>query len=80
MVVTLNEMKPGQSGVVKEIQGGLRTSEKLQAMGIRVGKRIKKKAAHFWRGPQTVAVDNFEAAVGHGMASKILVEVEDEKV
>lgn len=69
-------MKRGETGIVTEIQGGMRAPERIQNMGIRIGKKIKKEEAHFWRGPQTILVDNFRVAVGFGMASKIMVEVE----
>ena len=79
MAVSLVEMKPGETGVVVDIYGGIGATERIQSMGIRVGKRIKKEGAHFWRGPQTIRVDNFKVAIGHGMASKIMVEVDREK-
>ena len=75
MQISLVEMKTGQTGVVAEIQGGLGAIQRIQSMGIRVGKKIKKAESGFWRGPQTVLVDNFKIAVGFGMALKILVEV-----
>ena len=68
-------MKPGERGVVVNLEGGYGFTERVQSMGIRVGKEIKKTGAHFWRGPQTVLVDNFQVAIGFGMASKIFVEV-----
>jgi len=74
--VTLVDMKPGESGVVTGIEGGSNRTARIQGMGIRVGKRIKKEGAHLWRGPQTILVDKFKVAIGFGMASKIMVEVE----
>ena len=76
MRVNLNDMKPGETGVVVSIEGGWGMTGRVQSMGIRIGKKIKKTGAHFWRGPQTVIVDNFQVAIGHGMASRIFVEVE----
>jgi len=76
MILSLVEMKRGEFGVVTEIQGGADVTQRIQSMGIRIGKKIKKGEAHFWRGPQTVLVDNFKIAVGFGMASKIMIEVE----
>lgn len=75
MIVSLVEMKAGETGIVTDIQGGFGMAARVQSMGIRLGKEIKKTGAHFWRGPQTVTVDNFQVAVGYGMAAKILVEV-----
>ena len=75
MVVSLIDMKSGETGVVVELQGGFGFIERIQSMGIRVGKKIKKTGAHFWKGPQTILVDNFRVAIGYGMAARILVEV-----
>lgn len=76
MLVSLIDMKPGERGIVAKIETGSAATERLQGMGIRVGKRIKKEGGHFWRGPQRVLVDNFKAAVGFGMATRIFIEVE----
>jgi len=76
MIVSLVEMKRGEAGVVTEIQGGTDATQRIQSMGIRIGKKVKKGEAHFWRGPQTILVDNFKVAIGFGMASKIMIEVE----
>lgn len=75
MLIDLTQMQPGETGIVKEIQGGYGFVRKLQSMGVRPGKKITKVSSHFWRGPQTVEVDNIQIAVGFGMAKKILVEV-----
>ena len=75
MIVSLIDMKSGETGVVVRLEGGSGFADRIQSMGVRVGKEIKKTGAHFWRGPQTVLVDNFKVAVGYGMASKIFVEV-----
>ena len=76
MVVNLIDMKPGETGVIVDMQGGFGMINRVQSMGIRIGKKIKKTGAHFWRGPQTVMVDNFQVAIGYGMATRIFVEVE----
>jgi ferrous iron transport protein A len=75
MRISLVEMKHGEKGTVVDIQGGWDMTSRVQGMGIRIGKKIKKTGSHFWRGPQTVMVDNFQVAIGHGMASRIFVEV-----
>ena len=75
MTVDLTQMQPGETGIVKDIQGGQGFVRKLQSMGVRPQKKITKVSSHFWRGPQTVEVDNIQIAVGFGMAKRILVEV-----
>jgi ferrous iron transport protein A len=75
MIIDLTKMQHGESGVVTEIQGGHGLARKVQSMGLRPGKKITKVSSHFWRGPQTVEVDNIQLAVGFGMAKRIMVEV-----
>jgi len=75
MIIDLTQMQPGETGIVEEMQGGHGFIKKLQSMGVRSGKMITKVSSHFWRGPQTVEVDNIQIAVGFGMAKRILVEV-----
>ena len=75
MLIDLTQMQPEEAGIVKEIQGGYGLIRKIQSMGLRPGKKITKVSSHFWRGPQTVEVDNLQVAIGFGMARRILVEV-----
>jgi ferrous iron transport protein A len=72
---TLPELKPGESGVIIDIQGGAGLVRHVESLGIRVGKRITKISAQFWRGPQVIEVDNIRIALGFGMARKVYVEV-----
>jgi len=74
--IDLTQMKAGQSGAVTEIQGGYGLIRRIQSLGIREGKRITKVSSHFWRGPQTIKVDNLRVAIGFGMAKRIIVEME----
>ena len=73
---TLPELKPGESGVIIDIQGGAGLVRHVESLGIRVGKRITKISAQFWRGPQVIKIDNIQIALGFGMSKRILVEVE----
>ena len=75
MRVDLTEMRPGETGTVIETAGGCEFERRIQSMGIRIGKEIKKVSSHFWRGPQTIQIDNTQIALGFGMARKIMVEV-----
>ena len=76
MVLNLIQLKSGQKGIVVEIQGGVGLIRRLGSMGIRPGKKVTKISAQILRGPQTLKVDNLQIAIGFGMASKILIEVE----
>lgn len=78
IIMNLTQLEPKKSGVIVEIQGGHGLIKKIQAMGLRIGKKITKISSHFWRGPQTVEVDNLQVAIGFGMARKILIKIENE--
>ena len=74
--ITVRQMKVGQSGRVVDIHGGPGFARRLQAMGIRPGKRITKVSSMFMRGPITIQVDRARFAIGFGMANRIIVEEE----
>ena len=76
MIIDLTQMQPGESGLIAEIQGGYGLIRKVQSIGIRPRKKITKVSSHFWRGPQTIKIDNLRVAVGFGMAKRIFVEVQ----
>jgi len=76
-VIPLNRMDRGESGRIVGILGGHGIVRRMESMNIRVGKRITKLSSIFRRGPITIGLDNTRVAFGFGMASKILVEVQD---
>jgi len=73
-LLTLSQLKSGQSGTVVEIQGGRRLINRLNALGIIPGKRITKTSSMLMRGPVTIEVDRVEVAIGFGMANKVIVK------
>ena len=73
--ISLVQMRPGQKGKIVEINGGCGLASKLEALGIRTGKEITKISEQLMRGPVLLQHNNTQAAVGFGMASRILVEV-----
>jgi ferrous iron transport protein A len=73
--VSLADMKPGQSGVLVEILGGHGVIRRLDALGLRLCKKVRKVSSMLMRGPTVVEVDGFQVAIGYGMASRIIVEV-----
>jgi len=75
-IVTLRQMRPGQSGKVVEIQGGHGLVNRLNALGMRPGKKITKVSSMLMRGPVTIQSGNTRIAVGFGMANKIIVELD----
>ena len=76
-LVTLRQMRPGQSGKVIEIQGGHGLVNRLNALGVRPGKKITKVSSMLMRGPVTIQSGSTRVAVGFGMAGKIMVELDE---
>jgi ferrous iron transport protein A len=75
---TVAQMEAGQSGRVVQILGGRGLVQRLEALGIRPGKRVTKVSSMFMRGPVTIAVNSMQIAIGFGMANRIIVELENE--
>ena len=73
--INLVQMRIGEAGIVVEILGGYGIRRRMYALGVRPGKKIVKVSSQLWRGPVTVKIDNFQVAVGFGMANKIVVEI-----
>ena len=76
MRMSLLELQQGQSGRIVEILAGRGLTNRLDAMGLRVGKDVLKVGQLFWRGPVTVRVGTMQLSLGRGMARKLIVEVE----
>jgi len=76
--VSLAQMRAGQRGKIVEINGGYGLARKLDALGIRMGKEVTKISAQLMKGPVLLQQDNTQAALGFGMASKVLVEINAE--
>ena len=74
--IALSRMQTGQSSIVVQIQGGHGMVNRLSVRGIRPGKRITKVGSMFMRGPVTIEVDGAQVAIGFGMASRIIVELD----
>ena len=73
--MTLLELDKGEKAKIVNLKDGRKFSNKLNAMGVRPGKEIKKITDTFIGGPITIKVDNSNIAIGRGMAGKIKVEV-----
>ena len=74
--LTLAEMRTGQTGTVVGVLGGRGLIQRLDALGIRSGKKVTKVSSTLFRGPVMLRVNSTQVAVGFGMARKILVEVD----
>lgn len=74
--LSLAMLKGQQQGKVVAIGGGAAVIKRLEAMGIRVGHQITKLSSQMMHGPVTVKIGHTVLAIGHGMADKILIEVQ----
>jgi len=74
--VSLANMKSGQNGRIVQIDSGGGMTRRLDALGLRVGKKIQKVSRQLMRGPVIISHGNTRAAVGFGMAQRIWVEIE----
>lgn len=75
--IDLTEFASESKGVVVKILGGRRMMKKLETLGIRVGCELEKISSHMMRGPVIVKIGNTRAAIGFGMAKKIIIEQVD---
>ena len=71
---SLTQLRRGESGIVVQVRGGRGVINRLDALGIRPGKRLTKVSSAFMRGPVTIQVDRAQVAIGYGMANRIMVE------
>jgi len=74
--LTLGQMGAGQTGTIIRILGGWGLNRRLEALGIRPGKKVTKISTMLFHGPVTLKTDHTQVAVGFGMANKILVEID----
>jgi len=69
-------MRTGEHGTLFKIQGGIGTKRRLEAMGIRPGISIAKIAGSPLGGPVVIGIGSMRLAIGCGMASKVIVDLE----
>lgn len=74
--ISLDKMAADQKGKVVEIHGGSGLADRLMSLGIYPGKEITKLSSFALRGPVTIKINQRVFALGHGMANKIIVEIE----
>ena len=76
VLLTLSQIEAGQTGTIMQILGGRGLIQRLEALGIRPGKRVTKVSSMLFHGPITLKVNHTQVAIGFGMANKILVEID----
>jgi ferrous iron transport protein A len=77
MLTTLDRLSAGETAVVHRLRGGHGMQGKLDALGVRPGKRVRMVSSQFMAGPITVLMDGRQMAMGRGIARKVVVRVGD---
>ena len=77
MLTDLEKVALGTPATVVDFDAGAGMVRKLDAMGLRPGKVVRKLSSQFMAGPVTVLVDGRQLAMGRGIARKIRVRVAD---
>ncbi|MBN1190888.1 MAG: ferrous iron transport protein A [Dehalococcoidales bacterium] len=72
--IVLTGMRERESGTILQITAGRGLLNRLSALGIMPGKKITKISSMLMRGPVMIQVDRTRIAIGHNMASRILVQ------
>jgi Fe2+ transport system protein FeoA len=75
--LNLTRMRSGTKGEVVKIGGRQHMKNKMETLGIRIGRKIEKVSGHAMRGPVVIKLGATQVAIGHGMAHKIIVEVDE---
>jgi ferrous iron transport protein A len=74
--LSLIQMKENQKGRVVEVLSGSVLQARLMSMGIYKGREITKLSHFALKGPVALRVGRSILALGHGMAHKVIVEIE----
>jgi ferrous iron transport protein A len=71
--VSLNELKQGRHGTIRQLSGGQTFVSRLAALGLTLGTELKvlQNPRH---GPVLILVRDTRIALGRGEARKVLVE------
>ena len=69
MLIAVDRLRAGESGVVQSIGGGRGIVRRLEHLGVRPGKVLAKVSSQFMAGPVTVTVDGRQVAMGMRLAS-----------
>mgnify|MGYP006280247641 CR=1 FL=1 len=76
MRTTVDKLAPGQQGNVVALQGGRGMKARLESMGVRPGKTLRKVSSQLMAGPITILMDGRQMAMGRGIARRIEVETD----
>lgn len=76
MIVNLADVKPGSKVKVARIRGGLGMRQRLSCLGIHPGDFMRVQASGIMQGPILISIHGNKVALGRGVASNVLVEVD----
>lgn len=74
MEKTIINLMNKEVGQISSIKGGEGAVHKLEALGIRPGKKVKKVSSQIFRGPVIIGIDGRDIALGYGLAKKIMIK------
>ncbi|MDD5464765.1 MAG: FeoA family protein [Candidatus Omnitrophica bacterium] len=74
--ISLKQMKEKQKGIVCDISAGPALQNKFMSMGIYKGREIAKISHIGLKGPVAIKVGRSVLVLGHGVASKITIEIQ----
>ncbi|MCD6381977.1 MAG: ferrous iron transport protein A [Candidatus Aenigmarchaeota archaeon] len=74
-IISLLDLKSGETGKVVELRGGPMFQRKVRIIGIREGHPLRVVSIQPIGGPVTVEVSRTKVTIGRGMAQRIFVEV-----
>ena len=75
--ISLIQMKEKQKGTILDIFAGVTLQNKFMSMGIYKGREITKISHIGLKGPVAIKVGRSVLVLGHGVASKIVIESHD---
>jgi Fe2+ transport system protein FeoA len=74
-IITLTDIKEGQTGIIISIMGGKHATKRLADLGLNTGTKIRVLRRAFFSGPVEIEIFGSRLALGRGLASKIIVEL-----
>jgi DtxR family Mn-dependent transcriptional regulator len=80
LLTELSNLKPGERGIVAFVRGGTRACQRLLDMGLTNGTEVTVVNAAPFNGPIEVSVRETTLALGRGLADKVLVEIENDRL
>ena len=74
--ISLVQMQTEHKARILEISGGTNLAARLMSMGVFEGKEVTKLSHVGLKGPVVIKIGRSILALGHGVAAKVMVEVE----